>query len=129
MTQLTGVAFDASLRAPTQDGSGGVINFPGKGYRPLAFFAGIWTRWTSVRKVIEGETTNNLFGFLTTEPNAIVGAVHAKAMPVIKRPERHSKGVAKSQMAATPKVTGGASEWGSIGVFTALISSSRRAYL
>jgi len=24
-----------------------------------------------------------LFGFLTTEPNAIVGAVHAKAMPVI----------------------------------------------
>jgi hypothetical protein len=25
--------------------------------RPLAFFAGIWTRWTSVRKVKEGETT------------------------------------------------------------------------
>jgi hypothetical protein len=41
------------------------------------------TRWTSVRKVREGETTNNLFGFLTTEPNAIVGAVRAKAMPVI----------------------------------------------
>ena len=29
--------------------------------RPLAFFAGIWTRWTSVRKVKEGETTNDLF--------------------------------------------------------------------
>ena len=33
--------------------------------RPLACFAGIWTRWTSVRKVKEGETTNDLFGFLT----------------------------------------------------------------
>jgi putative SOS response-associated peptidase YedK len=51
--------------------------------RPLACFAGIWTRWTSVRKVKEGETTNDLFAFLTTEPNAVVGAVHPKAMPVI----------------------------------------------
>ena len=51
--------------------------------RPLAFFAGIWTTWTSVRKVKEGETTNDLFAFLTTEPNDIVGACHPKAMPVI----------------------------------------------
>jgi putative SOS response-associated peptidase YedK len=51
--------------------------------RPLAFFAGIWTRWTSVRKVKEGETTNDLFAFLTTEPNKIVGSIHPKAMPVI----------------------------------------------
>jgi putative SOS response-associated peptidase YedK len=51
--------------------------------RPIAFFAGIWTRWTSVRKVREGETTNDLFAFLTTEPNAEVGQVHPKAMPVI----------------------------------------------
>jgi len=51
--------------------------------RPLAFFAGIWTRWTSVRKVREGETTNDLFAFLTTEPNALVAAIHPKAMPVI----------------------------------------------
>lgn len=51
--------------------------------RPLAFFAGIWTRWTSVRKVKEGETTNDLFAFLTTDANAEVGAVHPKAMPVI----------------------------------------------
>jgi putative SOS response-associated peptidase YedK len=56
--------------------------------RPLAFFAGMWTRWTSVRKVKEGETTNDLFGFLTTEPNKLVGAVHPQAMPVIlTRPE------------------------------------------
>jgi putative SOS response-associated peptidase YedK len=51
--------------------------------RPLACFAGIWTRWTSVRKVKEGETTNDLFAFLTTEPNTLVGTFHPKAMPVI----------------------------------------------
>ncbi|MCW8306483.1 SOS response-associated peptidase [Acidiphilium sp. PA] len=51
--------------------------------RPLACFAGIWTRWTSVRKLKEGETTNELFAFLTTEPNKLVGRYHPKAMPVI----------------------------------------------
>jgi putative SOS response-associated peptidase YedK len=51
--------------------------------RPLAFFAGIWTRWTSIRKVKEGETTNDLFAFLTTDPNEVVGLIHPKAMPVI----------------------------------------------
>lgn len=51
--------------------------------RRLAFFAGIWTRWTSVRKLKEGETTNDLFAFLTSEANAEVGAIHPKAMPVI----------------------------------------------
>jgi putative SOS response-associated peptidase YedK len=51
--------------------------------RPLACFAGIWTRWTSVRKVKEGETTNDLFAFLTTEANKTVGAVHPEAMPAI----------------------------------------------
>ncbi len=51
--------------------------------RPLAFFAGIWTEWTSVRKVKEGEVTAELYGFLTTEANETVGAIHPKAMPVI----------------------------------------------
>ena len=51
--------------------------------RPLAFFAGIWTEWTSVRKVKEGETTNELFAFLTTDANAVVAPIHPKAMPVI----------------------------------------------
>jgi putative SOS response-associated peptidase YedK len=51
--------------------------------RPLACFAGIWTNWASVRKVKEGETVNDIFAFLTTEPNAEVGAIHPKAMPVI----------------------------------------------
>jgi putative SOS response-associated peptidase YedK len=63
------------------DGSRPPVWFAFDDSRPLAFFAGIWTRWTSVRKVRKGETTNDLFGFLTTEPNATVGAAHAKAMP------------------------------------------------
>jgi putative SOS response-associated peptidase YedK len=33
--------------------------------------------------VKEGETTNDLFAFLTSEPNKEVGAIHPKAMPVI----------------------------------------------
>jgi hypothetical protein len=40
-----------------------------------------WEGWTSVRKVKEGETTNDLFCFLTTEPNAEVRAIHPEAMP------------------------------------------------
>ncbi len=51
--------------------------------RPLAFFAGLWTTWTSVRKLKEGPVTADLFGILTTQPNAEVGAIHPKAMPVI----------------------------------------------
>lgn len=52
--------------------------------RPLAFFAGIWVpEWESVRKLKEGPVTTDLFGFLTTEPNDMVGAIHMKAMPVI----------------------------------------------
>jgi putative SOS response-associated peptidase YedK len=61
--------------------AGGDIWFALDQSRPLAVFAGIWTRWTSVRKVKEGETTNDLFGFHTTEP--VVAPIHAKAMPVI----------------------------------------------
>jgi putative SOS response-associated peptidase YedK len=53
--------------------------------RPLACFAGVWTQWTSVRKVKEGEVTANIFAFLTTEPNKEVAAIHPKAMPVILR--------------------------------------------
>jgi putative SOS response-associated peptidase YedK len=51
--------------------------------RPLAFFAGIWTRWKSVRKVKEGETENDIFAFLTTDPNTLIKPYHPKAMPVI----------------------------------------------
>ena len=43
------------------DGSRPPVWFAFDESRPLAFFAGLWTRWTSVRKVKEGETTNDLF--------------------------------------------------------------------
>jgi putative SOS response-associated peptidase YedK len=36
-----------------------------------------------VRKAKEGEVTADLFGFLTTAPNAEVAKVHPQAMPVI----------------------------------------------
>lgn len=53
--------------------------------RPLAFFAGLWTRWKGTRGTranpIEGE--HELFGFLTCEPNGLVKPIHPRAMPVI----------------------------------------------
>ena len=54
--------------------------------RPLFFFAGIWVpQWTRVRKVSEGETTEDLYAFLTTDANTEVKAIHPKAMPVLLR--------------------------------------------
>jgi putative SOS response-associated peptidase YedK len=51
--------------------------------RPM-FFAGIWVPgWTSIRKLKDGATTDDLYAFLTCEPNADVAAIHPKAMPVI----------------------------------------------
>lgn len=53
--------------------------------RPLATFAGLWTRWRGTRgtkaEPVEGE--HDLFGFLTCPPNAVVAPIHPKAMPVI----------------------------------------------
>lgn len=64
--------------------AGGDIWFAQDEDRPLAFFAGLWMRgWTGVRKVRTGPETIDVFGFLTCEPNAEVGAIHPKAMPVI----------------------------------------------
>lgn len=51
--------------------------------RPLAFLAGVWTEWTSVRKLKEGPVMAELFGFLTCAPNLDVAPIHPKAMPVI----------------------------------------------
>lgn len=63
--------------------AGGDVWFALDESRPLICFAGLWTQWTSVRKVREGEVTADVFGFLTTEPNDVVGPIHPKAMPVI----------------------------------------------
>jgi putative SOS response-associated peptidase YedK len=53
--------------------------------RPLLAFAGIWAEWNGVRgtksKPIPGP--HNVYGFLTSAPNAIVEPIHPKAMPVI----------------------------------------------
>jgi hypothetical protein len=53
--------------------------------RPLTAFAGIWTEYRGDRgtksKPIPGP--HLVYGFLTTEPNAVVEPIHPKAMPVI----------------------------------------------
>ena len=67
----------------TKDGRKEPVWFALGAERPLAFFTGLRAEWTSVRKVKDGETTDELFGFLTTEANAAVAPVHPKAMPVI----------------------------------------------
>lgn len=52
-------------------------------HRPLAFFAGVWTAHSCVRKIKTGWEDCEVFGFLTTEANAEVSRHHDKAMPVI----------------------------------------------
>jgi len=53
--------------------------------RPLFAFAAIWTEFRGDRgpksKPVPGP--HLVFGFLTTEPNAVVAPIHPKAMPVI----------------------------------------------
>jgi putative SOS response-associated peptidase YedK len=53
--------------------------------RPLFAFAGIWTEFRGDRgtksKPVPGP--HLVYGFLTTEPNAVVEPSHPKAMPVI----------------------------------------------
>jgi putative SOS response-associated peptidase YedK len=76
-----GVPFNSFSEFNTAEG--GDIWFALDDSRPLVRFAGIWANWTSVRKVKEGETINDIFAFLTTEANAEIRAIHPKAMPVI----------------------------------------------
>jgi len=77
------VPFTSFSEYDTIDGKKVPMCFAADVGRPLIAFAGIWTNWTSVRKATEGEITADAFGFLTTQPNAEVGKVHSKAMPVI----------------------------------------------
>ena len=53
--------------------------------RRLFAFAGLWTPWRGVRgpKSAPVDGQHELFGFLTTEANAVVAPIHPKAMPVI----------------------------------------------
>ncbi len=52
--------------------------------RPIFAFAGLWTSWRGARgpKSAPVEGDHELFGFLTTDANAIVAPIHPKAMPV-----------------------------------------------
>jgi putative SOS response-associated peptidase YedK len=53
--------------------------------RPLAAFGGIWTKYRGDRgtKSKPIPRPHLVYGFLTTEPNAVVEPIHLKAMPVI----------------------------------------------
>lgn len=52
--------------------------------KEIMFFAGIHVPgWTSVRKIKDGLTTDDLYGFLTTDPNEVVAPIHKDAMPVL----------------------------------------------
>ena len=81
------VPFSSFSEYDTIDGKKVPVWFAADEGRPLLCFAGLWTTWTSVRKAKEGEITADVFGFLTCQPNAEVGRVHPKAMPVILRSE------------------------------------------
>jgi putative SOS response-associated peptidase YedK len=84
------VPFNSFSEYDTIDGKKTPVWFATNESRPLLAFAGLWTNWTSVRKAREGEVTADIFAFLTSEPNAEVGRVHPKAMPVIlTKPEEH----------------------------------------
>jgi hypothetical protein len=62
-----------------------VVWFALNGERPLFAFAGIWTTFNGDRgtksKPVPGP--HQVYGFLTTSPNAVVEPIHPKAMPVI----------------------------------------------
>jgi putative SOS response-associated peptidase YedK len=78
------VPFNAFSEPGYTDGKYKPVWFALAEDQPLTFFAGIETRdWSCVRKIKTGWETCDVFAFLTTEPNAEVGAVHPKAMPVI----------------------------------------------
>jgi putative SOS response-associated peptidase YedK len=63
--------------------AGGDIWFAFDETRPLAFLLAFGPIGHPCEKSRKVKTTNDIFGFLTTEPNAEVREVHPKAMPVI----------------------------------------------
>lgn len=49
----------------------------------MPLWAALVRGWKSGPKVKDGQTTDDLFAFLTTTPDEEIGRVHPKAMPVI----------------------------------------------
>lgn len=65
------------------DGQSGNAWFALDESEPTLTFAGFWTPWRGMRRKDEGVMDHEVFGFLTTTPNDVVGAIHEKAMPVV----------------------------------------------
>ena len=51
----------------------------------LAYFAGVWTPHGCVKTIKAGWEEMEVYGFVTTKPNAVVAPYHKKAMPVFLR--------------------------------------------
>ena len=70
---------------PNPDKKKDVVWFALNDDRPLFAFAGMWTTFNGDRgtksKPVPGP--HQVYGFLTTSPNAVVEPIHPKAMPVI----------------------------------------------
>lgn len=79
--ELFGIRTRAQSRHQKKD----VVWFALSDERPLFAFAGLWTTYGGERgtkaKPIPGP--HLVYGFLTTESNAVVKPIHPKAMPVI----------------------------------------------
>lgn len=70
----------------SQEQGGNVPNawFARDEQKSLMFFAGLHVpQWQSVRKVRDGLTTDDLYGFLTTDPNDLVKPIYGKPTPVL----------------------------------------------
>lgn len=74
------------MEAPVTEGDGGLRRTACRyaGQAAMSGHTGIHVpQWKSVRKVREGLTTDDLYGFLTTDPNDLIKPIHEKAMPVL----------------------------------------------
>jgi len=78
-------SFSEPTDEPNTTGKKDWIWFALSEERPLFAFAGIWCTWTGTRgtKKSPVEGKHQLYGFLTTDANAVVKPIHSKAMPVI----------------------------------------------
>lgn len=85
------------------------------------FFAGIHVpQWQSFRKVKDGLTTDDVYGFLTTDLNDLVKPIHEKAMPVLmlskedtdtrmRAPRDEAKGLARPLLIVSSREAYGSS--------------------
>jgi putative SOS response-associated peptidase YedK len=77
------VPFTSFSEYDTIDGKKVPVWFAIDESRPLLAFAGIGPTGHACGRRRKGKSPRDVFGFLTCQPNAEVGKVHPKAMPVI----------------------------------------------